>query len=49
MTKNASWPALAVDSWTDTRETLHMWLQIVGKIQLGRPLWSITGGMSLTR
>lgn len=29
-----TWPALAIDSWTDTRETLHMWLQIVGKIQL---------------
>lgn len=29
-----AWPALLVDSWTDTRETLHRWLQIVGKIQL---------------
>ncbi|MFZ2166751.1 MAG: DUF5996 family protein [Propionibacteriaceae bacterium] len=29
-----SWPALRVDSWVDTRETLHRWLQIVGKIQL---------------
>jgi hypothetical protein len=28
------WPQLTVDSWTDTRETLHMWLQIVGKIQM---------------
>nr|WP_183322338.1 DUF5996 family protein [Flexivirga oryzae] len=25
---------LAVDEWADTRETLHMWLQIVGKIEL---------------
>ena len=28
------WPALAVDEWTATRETLHMWLQIVGKIRM---------------
>ncbi|MET7519437.1 DUF5996 family protein [Streptomyces sp. NPDC005480] len=28
------WPALRVDDWTDTRETLHMWTQIVGKIRL---------------
>jgi hypothetical protein len=28
------WPALRVEDWTDTRETLHMWLQIVGKVRL---------------
>ncbi|MFW0796294.1 DUF5996 family protein [Gordonia sp. CPCC 205515] len=28
------WPALTVDSWTDTRETLHMWTQIVGKVRM---------------
>lgn len=28
------WPQLAVDSWQPTRRTLHMWLQIVGKVQL---------------
>lgn len=28
------WPALKVDDWADTRDTLQMWLQIVGKIQL---------------
>jgi len=22
-----AWPALRVDDWTQTRETLHMWLQ----------------------
>ena len=27
-------PILAVDSWTDTRDTLHRWLQIVGKIRM---------------
>lgn len=34
MTKNQSWPELTIESWAPTRETLHMWLQIVGKIQL---------------
>lgn len=28
------WPALRVDDWTTTRDTLHMWLQIVGKVEL---------------
>ncbi|WP_430331697.1 DUF5996 family protein [Rhodococcus sp. ACT016] len=28
------WPRLRIDDWTDTRETLHMWLQIVGKLRL---------------
>ncbi|WP_210513583.1 DUF5996 family protein [Hymenobacter terricola] len=29
-----SWPALPADSWTDTRQTLHMWTQMVGKTRL---------------
>lgn len=28
------WPALRVADWTDTRDTVHMWMQIVGKIRL---------------
>ena len=28
------WPALPLDSWEDTRATLHMWTQIVGKIRM---------------
>lgn len=28
------WPALPLDSWQDTCETLHMWTQIVGKVRL---------------
>jgi hypothetical protein len=28
------WPSLMVDDWTPTRDTLQMWLQIVGKIRL---------------
>ncbi|TSD47675.1 hypothetical protein FFI94_017080 [Rhodococcus sp. KBS0724] len=43
----ADWPALRVDDWTDTRDTLHMWVQIVGKIRLAcSPLinhwWQVT-------
>jgi hypothetical protein len=30
----ALWPALPYDAWQDTRETLHMWTQIVGKVKL---------------
>jgi hypothetical protein len=42
-----AWPALRVDDWTATRDTLHMWTQIVGKIRLSRaPLvnhwWQVT-------
>jgi len=33
-TGRSTWPRLRVDDWTPTRETLHMWLQIVGKIRL---------------
>jgi hypothetical protein len=29
-----SWPALPLDEWRDTRDTLHMWTQMVGKICL---------------
>ncbi len=41
------WPSLPVDQWTPTRDTLHVWTQIVGKIRLGHmPLinhwWQVT-------
>jgi hypothetical protein len=43
----AVWPGLEVASWADTRDTLHMWLQIVGKIRMVEtPLinhwWNVT-------
>lgn len=43
----AAWPGLRVASWTDTRATLHMWLQIIGKIRMTEtPLvnhwWNVT-------
>jgi Family of unknown function (DUF5996) len=28
------WPPLPLESWEDTRATLHMWTQIVGKVRL---------------
>ena len=41
------WPSLRVDDWTATRDTLHMWAQIVGKIRMQHmPLinhwWQVT-------
>ncbi|MGH9270667.1 MAG: DUF5996 family protein, partial [Ilumatobacteraceae bacterium] len=33
-TSGSEWPSLRVDDWTETRDTLHMWVQIVGKIRL---------------
>ncbi|MGH4009293.1 MAG: DUF5996 family protein, partial [Pseudonocardiaceae bacterium] len=30
------WPALRVQEWAGTRDTLHMWTQIVGKIRLAK-------------
>ncbi|WP_435135312.1 DUF5996 family protein [Actinacidiphila sp. bgisy144] len=41
------WPRLRVAEWEDTRETLHMWVQIVGKVRLAHaPLlnhwWQVT-------
>jgi len=29
-----AWPALPLDAWRDTYDTLHMWSQVVGKIAL---------------
>ena len=41
------WPALPYDAWKDTYATLHMWMQVVGKVALAQvpPLnhsWGIT-------
>lgn len=30
------WPALPLEAWEDTRATLHMWTQIVGKVRLAQ-------------
>src|ERR1700694_2203790 len=29
-----AWPALPLEAWQDTYDTLHMWTQIVGKVRL---------------
>lgn len=31
----AAWPDLTLSQWEDTRDTLHLWTQIVGKVRLG--------------
>jgi Family of unknown function (DUF5996) len=33
MSESEAWPALPLDAWQDTYDTLHMWTQIVGKIR----------------
>ena len=42
-----AWPSLRVDDWAPTRDTLHMWTQIVGKVRLAHsPMvnhwWQVT-------
>ncbi|HVN93886.1 MAG TPA: DUF5996 family protein [Terracidiphilus sp.] len=32
--KPECWPALPLESWEETRATLHMWTQIVGKVRM---------------
>ncbi|MCC8477322.1 DUF5996 family protein [Streptomyces globisporus] len=44
---STNWPSLRVADWTATRDTLHMWTQIVGKIRMAHaPLvnhwWQVT-------
>src|SRR5258708_15606198 len=34
-TASSVWPELPLDAWQDTRDTLHMWIQVAGKIRLG--------------
>ena len=41
------WPRLKVADWTDTRDTLHLWTQVVGKVRMSHaPLvnhwWQVT-------
>src|SRR5215831_17028990 len=30
----SEWPPLPLPEWRDTRDTLHMWTQVVGKVAL---------------
>src|SRR5262245_60308600 len=34
------WPALPLEAWQATYETLHRWMQIVGKIRLAQTPWT---------
>lgn len=34
-----TWPPLPLEAWSDTNATLHMWMQIVGKIRLVQSPW----------
>jgi hypothetical protein len=34
--RHDAWPALPLDEWRETCDTLHMWTQVVGKIRLGQ-------------
>ena len=33
------WPSLPLEAWRDTCATLHLWMQIVGKIRLAQSPW----------
>jgi uncharacterized protein DUF5996 len=37
--ESEAWPRLALDDWRATHDTLHMWLQIVGKTRLALAPW----------
>jgi hypothetical protein len=37
--REEAWPSLPFASWSDTRATLHMWTEIVGKIRLVQSPW----------
>lgn len=36
---DVTWPALPLDAWRETYETLHLWTQIVGKVRLALSDW----------
>jgi hypothetical protein len=37
--RDEQWPSLPLDAWQDTYATLHMWLQVVGKVRLRQSPW----------
>ena len=38
-TRSQDWPELPFKAWSDTAATLHMWMQVIGKIRLVRTPW----------
>ena len=39
MSASVAWPELPLAAWAETRDTLHLWTQIVGKIRLVQTPW----------
>src|SRR5262245_29833808 len=37
---NEAWPSLPLEAWKDTLATLHLWMQIVGKVRLAQTPWT---------
>src|SRR5262245_5812025 len=37
---NEAWPSLPLEAWSDTRETFHLWTQMVGKVRLRQTPWT---------
>jgi hypothetical protein len=35
-----AWPSLPLEAWSDTYATLHMWLQVAGKVRLKQSPWT---------
>jgi hypothetical protein len=49
MGASGAWPALPYEDWKDTYATLHMWMQIVGKVALAQtPPMNHSWGISFT-
>lgn len=49
----SDWPSLRVEDWTETREALHLWTQVIGKIKLAKTphvnhWWNVTFVVSPT-
>jgi hypothetical protein len=41
MSERTDWPELRFEDWKETCQTLHLWVQIVGKIRLSKSSWII--------
>jgi Family of unknown function (DUF5996) len=46
MAPHPAWPELTLSEWQGTRNTLHLWTQIVGTVRLALAQWSIIDGKS---
>src|SRR5215203_6005634 len=39
LSKDATWPSLPLEAWSETCAALHLWAQIVGKVRLAQAPW----------